>query len=205
MQQNQPGIVKDNSATRMADYVRSLNAERGTPIARASGETPMVSAQVIPASMAAPLSVEEVEARDAAAKAIGVLPRDEETQEIEEISEPGFPRQTAREFMAQNPMGPQAVLQASYNKGSRLIDFKKIQGIDLIRGIVWVDGFEIKIPQTDISKFKRYALDLAVNFVTEQLAAAMAELTPLQEEVNDTDTQTEGETLSEVPDNPATD
>ena len=99
-------------------------------------------------------------------------------------------------------MGPPARI---VEKGSRLIDFKQIQGIDLIRGIVWVDGFEIKIPTDDIVKFKKYALDLAVSFVTEQLALAMAELMPAKEELSAPDTHTSGETLPEMQGNPTID
>jgi len=158
--------------TQLLHQVKQLNQQRGALAGRSSG-TPMVpmsgGVRVISAEMAKPPVLPEAEKAelDARAREIGIL-ADEENESGPEIILPNLdltPRQTAREATQQR---------------SRLIDFKKVQGIDLHRSLAYVDGFEIEIPQEDTLHFKQYVMELAVDYVTKQLAEAIAALNDSQ-------------------------
>lgn len=196
--QNQPGFSKDNPATRMFEEVKRLNAERGYAAGRQVG-TGLTTGPTVRVSTAAmlepivPLSPAEQADRDAKAIALGVIeaPTEEKGNysSFEEAAAAGGKpmvspvvgksievityddtRQTAREFLGGKP---------------RLIDFKKVQYIDLNTGKAYVDGFPIELPVEHVKDIKKYIIELAVNYVTSQLAMALAELMPAPEATPD--------------------
>lgn len=185
---NQPGIAKSNPLTQMLDRVKEINAQSGAPAGRSVG-TPMIHGggpRVRTAQMDAPpiLTPEETLDLDEKARAIGILPPDEDDNPYPPVGPPEETRQTAREFLG---LSASDIVEYQRDRAGysplpstpiapRLIDFKKIQGIDFHRNIAYVDGFEIEIPEEKIKEFKRYIIDLAVKFVTTQLNDAIAEL-----------------------------
>ena len=58
----------------------------------------------------------------------------------------------------------------------RLIDFRKIEYVDLQRGVAVVDGFDIDMPAQDLRAIKEHVLRLAVDYITSQLTAALMEV-----------------------------
>jgi len=79
-------------------------------------------------------------------------------------------RIAAREFIAQTV---------------RLPDFRHVEGIDLLRGCVMVDGMEFSIPETDARDFKQYVVETARAAIMTKLNEAAglfaAPVTPAEE------------------------
>lgn len=98
-------------------------------------------------------------------------------------------RMTAREFLALR--GESSVAQFVVDRDHalreavgiasptppmvRLPDFRKVSGFDFHRNVLYIDGLEFEIPEDDVRDMKRYAVDLALNHVVKQLAAALVE------------------------------
>lgn len=55
----------------------------------------------------------------------------------------------------------------------RLPNFKNVQGIDLISGVVYVDDMEFPIPELDLSDFRRYAVEVARADIMKKLEEAV--------------------------------
>lgn len=77
---------------------------------------------------------------------------------MQAIPAPSLGRQTAREFLARE---------------SRLPDFFKIEGIDLISNVVWVDGMSFPITPVEAADFKVFVVNKARNSIMEKLTEAM--------------------------------
>lgn len=175
MSENQPGIVRDNPLTRMMDSVKQMNQDRGALAGRVTGTPviPLSSSRVRSSEMQTfiPLTSEEIDDRNRLAVEAGIL----NAEEIEEgIAESvNWPREGVQQLVSKPT--PEAIARP------RLINFKNVQGMDFHRNVAYVDGFEIKIPLKDVKLFKKYVIDLAVDFVTEQLAQAIAEIAPEEE------------------------
>jgi hypothetical protein len=75
-------------------------------------------------------------------------------------------RQTAREFLASR--GTDVVTPIV-----KLPDFRKIEGFDFFRNVLYIDGLEFEIPAEDVLAMKRYAVDIALDHVVKQLAEAL--------------------------------
>ncbi len=173
--ENQPGFEKNNPLTQMLHEVKRINRERGAPAGKTSG-VPIIPVSNVRVSSAAmlepPKPLPETEQRrlDELARAEGIdIPVDEEENQYPAVLAPDFTRlptedisrQTAREFLQERP---------------RFIDFKKIQGVDLIRNVAFVDSFEIALPEEKAYQIKNDIIDLAIDFVTKQLAEALTAL-----------------------------
>lgn len=176
---NQPGIVKNNPLTQLLDEVKSINRERGALAGKNAG-TPMVgvsSPNVRSANMnAAPLTPREIAERNRAALAAGI-PEEDLPHVDENINMDGdIPTQYK---IAVPPPSPQH--RPEVVSPPRIPNFKNVQGMDFHRNIAYVDGFEIELPEEDVKRFKIYVIQLAVDFVTQQLAKAIAEVNPPME------------------------
>jgi hypothetical protein len=142
----------------------------------------------------APLSAEEAAARDARARELGLLPKEEgednqygslaEAQTAaggvgrpelntvldQEVRRQGTPdRQTAREFLASHPAAGMFIPQPVV----KLPDFTQVQLFDFSTNVLYIDGLAFKIPEADVRDMKRYAVDLALDHVVKQLAEAL--------------------------------
>jgi len=83
----------------------------------------------------------------------------------------GPDRQNAREFLGVR---------------SRLPDFRKVEGIDLLRGYAMVDGMEFPIPTEKASEFKRFVVETARAAIMESMEEAVGLFTtPETAEVED--------------------
>jgi len=188
---NAPGLEKKNPFTDLIHEVNRINREGGALAGRGGG-TPIVQGGplVRSAEVNRPpdiLSPEEYAERDRLAREIGILPPSEEEPPAyptwesaakigrEDIINPVAFQGSAREYIGETK-----------NELPRLIDFKKIQGIDLILNCVYVDGFRIPLPEETVKQYKQDVLNLAVNFVTQQLAEALAEITFTKEQLSET-------------------
>ncbi len=211
--ERQVGVVKRNAATEVADMVKQLNAERGAAAGRISGApvTALTGPRVSSAEMlAGPRELTPAEAAEQAdldrkAREIGILPPAEEGEVAPEN------RMTAREIMeaALPPQaGPVKVSIPALSAGvpltnttflePRLPDFTKIQGIDLIRNVAYVDTFEIPLSEEFVKEVKGVILDLAVDLVTAKLAEAIKTLNLLPQTTGGPENGTQIETPTEV-------
>jgi hypothetical protein len=176
---NQPGIVKDNPLTRMIEAGKQANIERGAVAGRSVG-TPMTTLPRVRSQpmMVSPLTVDEIAEADRRAVELGILsedevdpahliPREDSVVPIKDgHSLPLYPtpHQTAREFLPPTP--------------PRMLDFNKVEGLDLVEGKAIVDGFYLDLPSSDVKKLRKYVLELAVDYMTRKLAEAMNNLEP---------------------------
>lgn len=55
----------------------------------------------------------------------------------------------------------------------RLPDFTRVQGIDLLRGVCYVDDMEFTIPTQDSQDFRRYVVTVARNEILAKLQSAL--------------------------------
>jgi hypothetical protein len=65
---------------------------------------------------------------------------------------------------------------------SRLPNFKNVQGIDLILGVVYVDDLSFELPAVNLLEFRKFAATVARRQIMQSLDAAMAsfeETTPV--------------------------
>jgi hypothetical protein len=142
-----------------------------------------------------PLSPEEVAARDARARELGIRPPtpDEDgpygsLAEAQAAGMPDQPRPTQAELDAHNGadfglLAPQRVVRLSAPPSQppatgpmvKLPDFRKVEGFDFFRNVLYIDGLEFAIPEADVRGMKQYAVDLALDHVVKQLAAALVE------------------------------
>jgi len=191
---NEPGIVKDNPLTRMMDAAKQENQNRGALAGRMSG-TPVVpiGTRVQSGAMQSPRFLPPEEQAELDKKLLEITvdaPRSEDGYTSFEdaanagapVNRPDVTPMTASEYVRAHPSATQDILRSAYGSSveseapARLINFKRVQGIDLIRGVAWVDNFEIKIDPQDVRDMKKYVMDIAVAYVTQQLAEAVAEL-----------------------------
>lgn len=196
----QPGFQKRNAATEVADMVKQMNADRGVPAGRIAGAAiqavtgPRVSSAEMlagPRELSPAEQAEQAEL-DRKARSIGIMPPLEEEESTpdnrmtaREIMEAALPMREIMETAlpvdtpAQRSIGKltkEFIAQFPEPAAPRLPDFTKIQGIDLIRNVAYVDTFEIPLPDAFVNEVKGVVLNLAVNLVTEQLAKAMVKL-----------------------------
>jgi hypothetical protein len=181
-----------------------MNMNRGAAAGRMSGAPVQIlnGPRVTSAAMMAEpviLDPAEQERLDAAARAIGILPPAEEESGYtrEEAEAQGAPvredtsRMTAREVVALGGMHIPPIVE--HLDSPRLPDFTKMQGIDLMRKVAYVDMFEVELPDKLVNDLKGEILHLAVELVTRKLADAMMQLNPPTEETSKLEVQSEGE------------
>lgn len=173
--QNQVGWVKDNPLTRLADEVKQLNIERGNAAGAVSGTPVQVLSggpMVRSAPMLAPrpLSPEETAELDEKARAMGI--------EIDEDvnSPPINPVGELPERYRAPSVQPVKQETARNISTARLPNFRNVDGFDLRNGVVLVDGMKFPLPPESVVEFKRYAMEIALDHVTRELASALAEL-----------------------------
>jgi|ERR1051325_7794544 hypothetical protein len=153
-----------------------------------------------------PLSIEERAELDARARALGLLPPDEGAegpygsledalavargpeQEEAPTVDPVLAmaaearaarraregRQTAREFIASNPTERDVQIIET----PRMPDFNKVQGMDLAKGVAYLDGMEFKIGPDQLRKLRKFVVELARVEFMERLNAAMGLFDP---------------------------
>jgi hypothetical protein len=139
--------------------------------------TPVPTAQSAdfgrPVPEAPPLSDEERIERDRLAASLGItdgaLPTEQERyKSLDEAIEAGAPVRPARV-----PVGA-----AGYQYGvlggamPRLPDFTRVEGIDLLRNRVMVDGMEFPIPEEEAREYKKYVIEVARDAIFQALSAA---------------------------------
>lgn len=193
MSNNEPGTTYSNPFTRMIERVQSAGGLVESPVTGSALPSVRTAAMNTPP----PLTIEEREELDAKARELGLLGDEPEGEanpypSLEAAISTGAPvesRVTAREFLASR--------SASF---PRLPDFAQVGGIDLIRGVVYLDGMEFPIPEGDVAKYRLYVIEIAHADITRRLAEAMKLYAPAPAEVTEApDGGTEaGKDVSEV-------
>jgi hypothetical protein len=188
--------MPDNAWTRMIERAAAINAESGgnRGIASALPRTTVTSAAMgreIPD--APPLSPEERDDLDRRARALGLLPPVESEEgpyaTMEEALEAArgpqpeedAPQMDPVEAMRRNarrmPRTPANTFQGPTREVQiietpRLPDFTKPQGMDLSKGVAYLDGMEFAIPPQQLRKLRKFVVELARLSFMEKLEAA---------------------------------
>jgi hypothetical protein len=181
-----PAFEKNNAMTEVIRRAQRINAEAGLPAGRNAVNQPVTVGSGTSVRSAAmndprPLSAEEVEARDARARELGLLPKlegeDNPYGSLADAQAAGMPVElnTAldKEVRRQGGMARPSVDVPASQSMVRLPDFTKVQMFDFIRNVIYIDGLEFAIPADDVRDMKRYAVDLALDHVVKQLADAL--------------------------------
>lgn len=164
--QNEPGTEYSNEFTRMIERVGGVQPGYiESPVIGSS--MPMSRSAAM--NVAPPLTSEERAELDARAMDIGVMDRP--------AGEEG-PYGSLEE--AQNVGRSVQVPTSSHTPGRQIVtglprlpDFAQVGGIDLIRGVVYLDGMEFPIPEGDVAKYRLYVIEIAHADITRRLAEAM--------------------------------
>lgn len=183
-----PAQQPDNQFTRMIAEVAERNRGGGMdrvegPVTAGSQPSVRSAAYGIQPEQA-PLTIEERMELDALAQQAGFMPFNEEEdgpyQSLADAQAAGAPvaapredlvsRQSAREFRA-----PSAVNALPYPK---LPDFSQPGVLDLIRGVIYLDGLEFPIPAGDLAEFRAWCVTAVAADIQTRLNAALAQYAP---------------------------
>jgi len=133
-----------------------------------------------------PLSAQEIMELNAAAAAAGVKDERIGTADAEPVGGYGSLEEAMAAGMPVNAPSVAAAVSAAevvrqrQPRASvvqtvvqpRLPNFRNVQGIDLITGVVYVDDMEFKIPAGDLASFRQYVVEIAKNEIMKQLEEA---------------------------------
>ncbi len=196
MSHNPPASYPENPWTQMIEETRRLNEAGGMrstgPVSAGPEPTVRSAAMGQPVVELPPLSPEERAELDAHARELGLIPGEAEEQgskyaTLEEAIEAGrsvhppapvgqptdpTDRMTAREFLARQENLP---IRARVVETTRLPNFSKVQGIDLVRSVALVDGLEFALDQDTIVSLRTLVLGIAREQVMAQFDQALME------------------------------
>jgi len=197
MSLNPPASFPENNWTNEIEEIRRLNemgGRRGAgPVS--AGPEPTVRSAAMGQSVPElpPLSPEERAALDEEARKLGLIPGAQKEEgtiygTLEEAIAAGQSvhgpitttqsatvnlnpdRMTALEFLARWDNLP---VQARVVEMTRLPDFSKVQGIDLIRSVAYVDGLEFPLDAATVSDLRTLVLGVARDQILRQFDEAL--------------------------------
>lgn len=189
MSHNPPASYPENPWTQMIEETRRLNEAGGMrsagPVSAGPEPTVRSAAMGQPVVELPPLSPDERAELDAHARELGLMPG--EVQEegskyatLEEAIEAG--RSVHPPAPVGQPMDPtdrptasQFLARARVVETTRLPNFSKVQGIDLVRSVALVDGLEFALDQDTIVSLRTLVLGIAREQVMAQFDAALME------------------------------
>lgn len=168
-------VTPRNPFTDLIERVAEVNAGGGrrgmVEAAVSSGAAPTVrSASLGPLPE---LTDAEKAERDAKLIELGILPKPAE------VEQPEVQEQAPVVSIAMNQR------QVSKPEVPRLPNFARVQGIDLVRKVVYVDGMEFPVSEQDASDMRIYAMETARNFIINQFNAVFQMLVPATAEAKD--------------------
>lgn len=166
-----PAYEKDNPITRIARQVADHNA--GAGMMRSYG--PQVRVESAAMHQPVELPPGEQARLDALAAQHGVPMSDLGEAEEAQHRGPSLAETARLSFGAYAPVAP-----------PRLPDFTKIEGIDLKRGEVIVDGLRFPVPADDLRDMWGYAMVIVKEAVMAQFERALAQVTKIAEVPDDT-------------------
>lgn len=174
--------IPQNDFTQMIADVARLNASgaRSGPVSAGAAPTVRSAALGTMAPDPPPLTAEEQAHLDAKARAIGILSPDPTSEgpygTLEEAMTAGAPMNPPVQAQAATPVQAQRSIHPV--GPTRLPNFKHVQGIDLIRNVIYIDGMEFPIPEGDVRFLRAYAIDHTRNYITKMLNDAMNAVNP---------------------------
>jgi hypothetical protein len=193
MSLNPPASFPDNPWTQMIEETRRLNESGGMrsagPVSAGPEPTVRSAAMGQPVVEMAPLSPEERAELDARARELGLMPAAEQEEgtkynTLEEaiaagqsVNTPPPPvsdpteRMTAREFLGRRDA--QVPVRARVVETTRLPDFSKVQGIDLVRSVALVDGLEFALDPATVIDLRTLVLGVARDQILRQFDEAL--------------------------------
>lgn len=163
----------NNEFTQMIERVAGHNSGgRGTASTFVGGESITARSSSLGTEVTTELTTEERERLDAEAIRLGIMPHPEgigagQYHTLDDAVRAGMPVVPPDYSHMNIPAVPTS---------PRLPDFSKIQGLDLVQGLLYVDGMEFPMPDVDVVEFKRYAIRVVQFAIQERLAASFTEL-----------------------------
>lgn len=197
---NPPGDYPQNELTEMIEEVARLNAAGGGgarrmpapgPVSAEPGPTVRSAAMGQPVAPLPPLSPEERMELDQKARELGIMPRDDEPvgEVYATLADAIAAGASVHPPVAVPPPNPPGSLGAALTpreraqfpqptvvRMTRLPDFKKVQGIDLIRGVAFVDSLEFTMDAATVADLRTLVLGLARESIMAQFDAALTDV-----------------------------
>lgn len=176
-----PAQQPDNAFTRMIE--RTAEANRGGGAGRVegpvtAGSQPSVRSAAYGVQPDVPLTIEERMELDRLAIEAGIMPS-------VETEEGPYPTRAEAEAAGAPVTPPRAVIadrQTARELTSlpfpKLPDFSKPGVLDLIRGVIYLDGLEFPIPEGDLAEFRAYVVTAVAADIQNRLNAALAQYAP---------------------------
>lgn len=198
-----PAFIKHNRFTDLIERVAEINAAEGKPAGRALAQAaehfqPVIPQAVLRRMTAAeqdrvafrpePLDPTDVMRRTTRAQALGITDSDlaagvpllEPTEDdITAMLPPRFrtPPPARPGTTATEPVGVQSLQRPDPVVLDRIThklpDFSKVQGFDLMKGVLVVDDVEFPLQEVDIRDMKKFALHVVLEGMTIQVAQAL--------------------------------
>lgn len=199
MSNNPPASYPENPWTQVIEETRRLNEAGGMrsagPVSAGPEPTARSAAMGQPVVELPPLSPEERAELDAHARELGLMPGEAQEEgskyaTLEEAIEAGrsvhppapvgqpvdpTDRMTAREFLDRSAQ-ENLPIRARVVETTRLPNFSKVQGIDLVRGVAVVDGLEFQLDAQTVSDLRTLVLGNAREQVMAQFDAALTNM-----------------------------
>lgn len=165
-----PAFEKDNAATRLAHEVAAMN--RGSPLGR-GGLDPMRTISADPQPGVTTPAMRAL--YDAPPPLASALPP-EERERLDRLYGTEKPSGTAGltfDMIHEVQTGVPPLM-------NKKLDFSLIQSIDLMRGLVIIDGSAFELTPGKVREYKRQCIDLAMESIVRDVAQALLAM----EEVN---------------------
>ena len=159
-------FIKDNELTRAMDYLSAQN--RGKALGRGhSGQNlHHVSADPLPS-----VSTPNMRALDGEPPPlVSNLPPEEQARLA--LLAAQYTGEPVQEYIP-----PPSASPATYNIPPRsgLPNFARVQTIDLVNGVIVIDGLEFGMQRSDVTELKRWCVEAAMSAISTKLATALLE------------------------------
>lgn len=194
-----PAFIKHNRFTDLIERVAELNASEGKPAGRALAQAAEHFQPVIPQAVLRrmspleqdrvafrpePLDPTDVMRRSTRAQALGITDGDLAAGvPLPEPAEEDIPAMLPERFRTSPPTRtgtpatepvatrPQPVVLDRITH--KLPDFSRVQGFDLMKGVLVVDDVEFPLQEVDIRDMKKFALHVVLEGMTIQVGQAL--------------------------------
>jgi len=171
-----PVEYPDNPWTRLIERAAALNASgeyRGGGGAASADPRPTVSSAAMGRETVVEpeLTMEERAALDQKAVELGIMSPEDATF-IPEFTQQEDPLAA---HLAARKVGTSIATQRivhEFTASARFPDFTRVESIDLVRGVVILDGMDFPIHQEEVISLKQYVVDTAKKVVLQKLADA---------------------------------
>ena len=161
--------IKDNELTRAMDYLSAQN--RGKALGRGhSGQNlHHVSADPLPS-----VSTPNMRALGGEPPPlVSNLPPEEQARLA--LLAAQYTGEPVQELYIPPPSVPSTTYNIPAPSRSGLPNFARVQTIDLVNGVIIIDGLEFEMQRSDVTELKRWCVEAAMSAISTKLATALLE------------------------------